>query len=342
MINHEKILDLLHSPDEKNIALGIALAKSHGDKNIEKDYLELYQYFFDARVTSIEPKHIAQLNNPGSYLELEGTFGMKIPKSIRRLVRLESLNLSDKDLTALPKEIGQLKQLKLLELRNNRLKTLPKSIGKLSNLEALILPNNDIRHLPSSLKQLQSLTFLDLTDNSFVAHSDYLKHRIRHWLPHAHCQLLEYDMIEPRYDIPPMLYKNKPAYFTRSSSAHFCWLLKHLPSRLKALWEAGNFFEYFENISKKRKRLSDTLINEVTSTGLEAIVIASGLVRAIPVNEMTISERAEYRTNTQKEFKVDQLLEDQTFQTIRDKTDFDFNKCNDNVIIKTRLFSTSL
>ena len=322
MPHQEKILDLLHSPDEKNIVLGVELAKSQGDKKIEKEYLELYQYFFDPDVTRIEPKHIAELNRPNA--NLEGGYGKKLPKSIWRLARLESLDLSRANLTSLPKEIGQLKKLKYLILRNGRLKTLPKSIGKLSELEALILPNNDIRHLPSSLKKLKSLTFLDLSDNHSVAASNYFKHRIRHWLPQARCQLLSFNAVDFYYHIH--WFKNKPAYFTSFSDAHFCWLAKHLPSRLKTLWESGDFFDYFEDISKKGMDLFHELVSEVANLGADAYVVAENFISMIPLDEMTAQEQKEYMANTQKEFKS-YTLQDKVFQTIRDQTDFDFYRC---------------
>ena len=342
MPHQEKILDLLHSPDEKNIVLGVELAKSQGDKKIEKEYLELYQYFFDPDVTRIEPKHIAELNRPSFYSRRK--YGSKLPKSIRRLVRLESLDLSHANLTALPKEIGQLhnlkelnlsfnrlkklpsvigqlKQLKFLALYDNRLKTLPTSIGKLSQLESLVLPKNDIRYLPSSLKKLKSLAFLDLSDNHSVAASDYFKHRIRHWLPQARCQLLSFNAVDFYYH--NHWFKNKPAYFTSFSNAHFCWLAKHLPSRLKTLWESGDFFDYFEDISKKGMDLFHELVSEVANLGADADMVAENFISMIPLDEMTAQEQKEYMANAQKEFKS-YTLQDKVFQTIRDQTDFDF------------------
>ena len=163
-----------------------------------------------------------------------------------------------------------------------------------------------------------------------MAASDYFKHRIRHWLPQARCQLLSSNVVDFHYDIPPLRMMNKPTYLTLYSDEHFCWLAKYLPSRLKTLWESGGFFEYFENINKKRTSLFYKLINEVTSTGKEARFAATGLMRVIPIDEMTITERVEYMVNIQKEFNVKELLKDKTFQAIRDQTEFDFSECEFN------------
>jgi Leucine-rich repeat (LRR) protein len=56
---------------------------------------------------------------------------------IRKLSKLEVLDLRDNDFTGLPAEVGQLSALKTLNLSNNPLTGLPREIGQLQNLQLL-------------------------------------------------------------------------------------------------------------------------------------------------------------------------------------------------------------
>ncbi|ELA40856.1 uncharacterized protein VICG_02107, partial [Vittaforma corneae ATCC 50505] len=64
-----------------------------------------------------------------------------IDSNIKRLVKLEKLDLSVNKLKALPSEIGELKDLKMLYLNGNELGTLPPEIRRLEKLQCLYLRN---------------------------------------------------------------------------------------------------------------------------------------------------------------------------------------------------------
>lgn len=83
----------------------------------------------------------------------------KVPPSIHQLVNLETLDISNNQLTTLPKEIGTLKNLKHLNLRNNRLlKVLPSEIGSLEQLEYLGFEGSKVSKIPNTIGNCKKLT----------------------------------------------------------------------------------------------------------------------------------------------------------------------------------------
>ena len=65
-----------------------------------------------------------------------------LPSSKEEFIKLNNLNLHDRQLNILPKEIGNLTNLIELDLSGNNLTTLPKEIVNLTNLTNLDLKNN--------------------------------------------------------------------------------------------------------------------------------------------------------------------------------------------------------
>jgi len=90
-----------------------------------------------------------------------------LPKSIKQLKYLHTLDLRSNALTDLPESIGQLEYLEELILQDNALKSLPESIGKLTNLRVLNLENNNLTALPDTICNLQC--YIELSDNKIAS-----------------------------------------------------------------------------------------------------------------------------------------------------------------------------
>jgi len=104
---------------------------------------------------------VLNLNNEGF---TEGI--TELPKEIKELTDLVTLELGFNDLTSLPPEIGNLKRLKHLLVSRNRIVELPAEIGELSNLEVLDIKSNRLKNLPLEIKNLKKLHYLDLRGNN--------------------------------------------------------------------------------------------------------------------------------------------------------------------------------
>lgn len=88
----------------------------------------------------------------------------RIPATIGRLLKLETLDLSGNNIASLPDTIGDLRALKVLCLAGCPLTALPESIGRLTNLEALDLGGCPLESLPDSVGELQRLRVLVFKD----------------------------------------------------------------------------------------------------------------------------------------------------------------------------------
>lgn len=81
-------------------------------------------------------------------------------KSFRGLRRLNDLNLYSADLKQLPRTIGRLKRLKVLDMYYNKLTGLPPQLSRMKRLEQLAVAHNDLSSLPTSLGRLRNLQVL--------------------------------------------------------------------------------------------------------------------------------------------------------------------------------------
>ncbi len=96
-----------------------------------------------------------------------------VPISIFNQTGLETLNLSHNGLTgALPAEIRHLSSLRTLNASYNRMTGVPAEIGQLQNLEYLDLSYNQLTGLPQELGNLQHLRVLNLAGNLGVSSQD--------------------------------------------------------------------------------------------------------------------------------------------------------------------------
>ncbi len=82
-----------------------------------------------------------------------------------RLRRLTDLNLYNAGLTQLPKSIGRLKRLKILDSYYNKFTHLPRQVGRMKRLEQLAVAHNELHELPASLARLHRLQVLFVHHN---------------------------------------------------------------------------------------------------------------------------------------------------------------------------------
>ncbi|MEH2169266.1 MAG: COR domain-containing protein, partial [Nostoc sp.] len=88
-----------------------------------------------------------------------------LPPEFGQLTNLQTLYLTDNQLSSLPPEFGQLTNLQTLDLRRNQLSSLPPEIGQLTNLRSLYLRSNQLSSLPPEIGQFTNLQTLDLDSN---------------------------------------------------------------------------------------------------------------------------------------------------------------------------------
>lgn len=114
-----------------------------------------------------------------------------LPKSMRRLEKLEMLRFRDCSLAVIDEVIGelpnleevgiahvglktvpswirQLKKLRILHLFGNKLTELPPWLNELRHLERLAVENNELKSLPSALLSLPHLRWLEIKGNSEI------------------------------------------------------------------------------------------------------------------------------------------------------------------------------
>lgn len=89
----------------------------------------------------------------------------KIPKSIKNLNDIESIDLSFNIITWIPNELCVLKNLTKLNMRNNCITEIPPMIKNLENLKELNISRNEIEKIPDELFLMKSLQKLDMSLN---------------------------------------------------------------------------------------------------------------------------------------------------------------------------------
>ena len=99
----------------------------------------------------------------------------ELPQSIRILIKLTNLDLSDTRLIALPDSIGTLTNLSVFNLSETDIYDLSDSIGSLTNLCELYLGNTGLSALPDSIGDLSNLRYLDLSNTGTTALPDAVR-----------------------------------------------------------------------------------------------------------------------------------------------------------------------
>lgn len=127
-------------------------------------------------------KEMSEDNNKesGDTLNLSNQKLSKVPSYVFNQTNIESLDLSDNQLTgALPGEIRFLKNLKVLKANNNSMTGVPAEVGQLNELETLDLSNNQLTGLPNELGNLKNLKTMNLSGNNYSQQDlDYIKERL--------------------------------------------------------------------------------------------------------------------------------------------------------------------
>ncbi len=103
-----------------------------------------------------------------SNLELE-TYQLSflIGRIENRLPNIESLVLSNNNLTEISPWIKNLLKLKSLSLSNNKLKRIPPEISELKDIEEIELNANELTKIPPEISNLQKLAYINLGQNGF-------------------------------------------------------------------------------------------------------------------------------------------------------------------------------
>ncbi|MGN6107139.1 MAG: leucine-rich repeat domain-containing protein, partial [Kofleriaceae bacterium] len=115
----------------------------------------------------VQRKRVALPASIGRLVELRGLLAhgalKQVPDELRRLEKLEQLNLGGARLGEVPDAIFALANLRTLDLSTNELRALPERIAELAQLESLDLRANAIGTVPSAIGRLQALRTLDLS-----------------------------------------------------------------------------------------------------------------------------------------------------------------------------------
>ncbi|MCH9625271.1 MAG: E3 ubiquitin-protein ligase SlrP [Chlamydiales bacterium] len=96
--------------------------------------------------------------------ELPNIFGYQIASQ-----KIDSLDLSNNQLTRLPKNLENLLHLKQLTAWGNQLASLPTSIGNLDQLSRLDVSNNQLITLPDEFCELRKIKYVDISNNQLTA-----------------------------------------------------------------------------------------------------------------------------------------------------------------------------
>lgn len=98
-----------------------------------------------------------------------------IPNSLKKFVKLKTLDLSYNSLTSIPSIIGDLKALTSLNVHSNKIETLPQEMANLSALKVLNIGSNNLKAVPEVVWKLTTLTELNLSSNSISSLSDAIE-----------------------------------------------------------------------------------------------------------------------------------------------------------------------
>lgn len=112
---------------------------------------------------------IPQTHKKVKYLFLANNSIVEVSKTdIRKIRKIESLNLYANQISSVSPKISKLKKIKELDLYRNNINELPNEITRLKKLQALALSHNKLKILPHQLANLTSLKTLYAHHNQLL------------------------------------------------------------------------------------------------------------------------------------------------------------------------------
>lgn len=123
------------------------------------------------------PEEMSKLSNSLRELLLDDChLSGPFPKCLLKLENLETLRMSNNNITTLPPEICLLSNLKVLCMDRNQLAEIPKELEDLTELRTLLLRHNKIKELPDGVPgaALLNLTLLHISSNQLTHLPDSL------------------------------------------------------------------------------------------------------------------------------------------------------------------------
>jgi Leucine-rich repeat (LRR) protein len=158
----------------------------------------------------------------------------RLSNNINLLKNLQSINLSECDITQLPNQFYLLNNLKEINLSNNKISKLSTKIGNFPQLTNLNLSTNNIIVFPEEIGKLTSLTELNITAND----TRYIPSSI--WLL---TQLKELNISTTKLCELP--HKNIQSDVILTISHYF----ENVPDNIKHLKIIGTRYQYFESLA---------------------------------------------------------------------------------------------
>lgn len=125
-------------------------AKSGG--NMEELLLAIGYNLKLARISVTDLKKAIDKNSKA--LDLGRKKLVRVPDSVAELREVQTLNLSENNLTQLPRYLKNLENVTMLILSQNKLKRLPDGIIEMTNLICLNVSDNQLSCLPKDIKRL--------------------------------------------------------------------------------------------------------------------------------------------------------------------------------------------
>lgn len=181
---------VLYERDEKENITGVFTGRRSSDNTIRGDWSGTrknvsYSFFLKVmedsksywtyirKFRALPEYHDIQaaISDPSKVLafDIEDQNQKTLPKSVRRLKNVLSINLLGNQFKTFPAVISELNQLQELSMSSNGMESVSPRIGHLENLRILIMNFNKLEELPNEIGKLKKLLYLELGNNQLTA-----------------------------------------------------------------------------------------------------------------------------------------------------------------------------